>query len=65
MSYAKPRPRPGLVCFHVEWNRDGSIARAQYRKPDRNPDPSEPAPAIRRSIVTLERPVAAPQGNLL
>ena len=31
--YEKPRSKPGLVCYSVQWDRNGKIVRALYRKP--------------------------------
>jgi len=67
MTYSKPKPRPGLVCWFVRWNPDGTIREARFRPREREASP-EPilAPVVSRTrgLVATSAP-ASGQGLLL
>ena len=67
MTYQKPKPRPGLVCWFVRWNPDGTIREARFRPPAREASPEpmhNPVPATLRGLVATSA-VTSSQGLLL
>lgn len=50
MTTTRPPSIPGLVCYSVAWNRDGSIRTALYR-PEKGPW----TPALRKRVTSARQ----------